>query len=74
MTQEIISSVLMREKEGKQSSTYYSSKVLKGLKLNYPPLDKLTFVVMISVTKLQPYFKSHTIEVRTKLLITKGVA
>lgn len=65
---ETISLILVREEEGEQSPVYYTSQVLKGAELNYLPLEKLAFAVMMSVTKLQPYFESQTIEVRTNYL------
>lgn len=59
--QEIISFVLVLEDKGEQIPVYYASEVLKGAELNYPPLKKLTIAVLMSATKLRPYFESQTI-------------
>lgn len=64
MNEEIVSSVLIREEEGEQKPIYYTSQVLKGFELNYPPLEKLALVIIITTTKLKPYFEAIQKEVR----------
>lgn len=64
ITQETVSSVLVQEDKREQSPIYYASQALKGEELNYPPLEKLAFTVLMLANKLRPYFESHTIEVR----------
>lgn len=50
---------------------YYASQVLKGIELDYLPLEKLAFVVLMSATKLCPYLKSHIIKVRINYPLQK---
>lgn len=57
--------MLVREDEGGQNPVYYANEDLKEAELNYWPLEKLAFAVMLSTTKLRPCFEFHTIEVRT---------
>lgn len=69
--QKIMSSMLVQEGKREQSPIYYASQVLKGDELNYIPLKKLAFAVLMSTTKLHPYFESHTIEVTTNYPLQK---
>lgn len=69
--QETMSSMFVWEDKGEQSPAFYASQVLKGEKLNYPPLEKLAFAVLMAATKLWPYFESHTIEVRKNYPLQK---
>ncbi len=71
VTKETISLVLVREEEGKQLPIYYTNQMLKGSKLNYPILEKVTYAVLIVATKLKPYFEAHTMKVRTNYLLRK---
>lgn len=65
--------MLIQEDKGEQNLVYYASQVLNGAELNYLSLslEKLAFVVLMSAIKLRPYFKSHTIEVRTNYPLQK---
>lgn len=64
VTQEIMGSILVREEDNEQSLNYYANGVLKRPELNYAPLEKLAFIMIMATTKLRPYLKAHTIEVR----------
>ncbi|XP_043818253.1 uncharacterized protein LOC122725281, partial [Manihot esculenta] len=52
-------------------SIFIPSAIDEGGELNYPPLAKLALAVLMSATKLRPYFDSHTIEVRTDYPLRK---
>ncbi|KAK3034435.1 hypothetical protein RJ639_034672 [Escallonia herrerae] len=60
-----VSTVLIREEEGKQRPVYYISKVLQDVETRYPRIDKVALVLVTSARKLRPYFQSHTIVVLT---------
>ncbi|KAK3021186.1 hypothetical protein RJ639_045564 [Escallonia herrerae] len=60
-----VSTVLIREEEGKQRPVYYISKVLQDVKTRYPRIDKVALALVTSARKLRPYFQSHTIVVLT---------
>ncbi|KAK2997424.1 hypothetical protein RJ639_025059 [Escallonia herrerae] len=58
-----VSTVLIREEEGKQRHVYYISKVLQDVETRYPRIDKVALALVTSARKLRPYFQSHTIVV-----------
>ncbi|CAA0841402.1 Unknown protein, partial [Striga hermonthica] len=60
-----ISAVLIREEGLLQSPIYYVSKALHDAELRYPPMEKLTFALVVAARKLRPYFQEHSITVRT---------
>ncbi|KAK3010195.1 hypothetical protein RJ639_011946 [Escallonia herrerae] len=60
-----VSTVLIREEEGKQRPVYYISKVLQDVETRYPRIDKVALALVISARKLRPYFQSHTIVLLT---------
>ncbi|KAK3038390.1 hypothetical protein RJ639_030290 [Escallonia herrerae] len=60
-----VSTVLIREEEGKQRPVYYISKVLQDVETRYPRIDKVALALVISARKLRPYFQSHTVVVLT---------
>ncbi|GKV15561.1 hypothetical protein SLEP1_g26343 [Rubroshorea leprosula] len=65
ISDEAISSILMREEAKQQKPIYYISSVLHGLELRYPIAEKAALVVVTSAWKLRPYFQSHPIIVLT---------
>ncbi|KAL2228546.1 UNVERIFIED_CONTAM: Retrovirus-related Pol polyprotein from transposon gypsy [Sesamum indicum] len=60
-----LSSVLVREEDGKQSPVYYVSKMLQGAKKKYIQIKKLALALVTTARKLRPYFQSHPIVVLT---------
>ncbi|KAK3027560.1 hypothetical protein RJ639_042329 [Escallonia herrerae] len=60
-----VSTVLIREEEGKQRPVYYISKVLQDVETRYPRIDKVALALVTSARKLRPYFQSHSIVVLT---------
>ncbi|GKV41376.1 hypothetical protein SLEP1_g48919 [Rubroshorea leprosula] len=65
ISDEAISSVLVREEARQQKPIYYISSVLHGAKLRYPIAEKAALAVVTSARKLRPYFQSHPIIVLT---------
>ncbi|GKV25870.1 hypothetical protein SLEP1_g35251 [Rubroshorea leprosula] len=65
ISDEAISSVLVKEETKQQKPIYYISSVLHGAKLRYPIAEKAALAVVTSARKLRPYFQSHPIIVLT---------
>ncbi|GAA0146457.1 hypothetical protein LIER_06405 [Lithospermum erythrorhizon] len=63
MSRRAVGTVLVREAEAIQKLIYYVSHVLHGLEENYPIIDVFTFALVISASKLKPYFESYRIKV-----------
>ncbi|KAL0394718.1 UNVERIFIED_CONTAM: hypothetical protein Slati_4438000 [Sesamum latifolium] len=64
-TPQVVSSVLIREEEGKQLPIYYVSKVLNGAEGRYTPIEKMALALVVTARRLRPYFLSHPIGVKT---------
>ncbi|KAL0453904.1 UNVERIFIED_CONTAM: hypothetical protein Slati_1368500 [Sesamum latifolium] len=60
-----VSSVLIREEDGKQLPIYYVSKVLNGAEGRYTPIEKMALALVVTARRLRPYFLSHPIGVKT---------
>ena len=60
-----VSAALVREEEKVQKPVYYTSRVLRGAKERYPPMEKLAFALVTAARKLKPYFQAHTVNVLT---------
>ncbi|KAL0453792.1 UNVERIFIED_CONTAM: Retrovirus-related Pol polyprotein from transposon gypsy [Sesamum latifolium] len=65
VSEEAVSSVLVREQEKIQNPVYYVSKMLQGAEKRYTPIEKLALALVITSRKLRPYFQSHKIVVLT---------
>ncbi|KAL0344699.1 UNVERIFIED_CONTAM: hypothetical protein Sradi_4301200 [Sesamum radiatum] len=60
-----VSSVLIREEDGKQLPIYYLSKVLNGAEGRYTSIEKMTLALVVTARRLRPYFLSHPVGVKT---------
>lgn len=65
VTEESISSVLVREEETHQLPIYYVSKSLLPAEARYPDMEKLALALITTSRKLRPYFQAHSIRVLT---------
>ena len=63
------SSILVWEESKVQHPVYYVSKRLLDAELRYQDMEKLTYTLVFSSRKLQPYFQAHTIEVLTSYFL-----
>uniref|UniRef100_A0A803PQG2 Reverse transcriptase/retrotransposon-derived protein RNase H-like domain-containing protein n=1 Tax=Cannabis sativa TaxID=3483 RepID=A0A803PQG2_CANSA len=61
-----VSTVLVREVNGKQQPVYYVSKTLLDAETKYSQLEKLSLALITERRKLRPYFQCHPIVVLTK--------
>ena len=66
-----VSTVLIQEKDNIQQPVYFVSKVLKDAELNYPPLEKAAYSILITSRKLRYYFQAHPIVVLTNMPLAK---
>ncbi|KAL0431117.1 UNVERIFIED_CONTAM: Retrovirus-related Pol polyprotein from transposon.6 [Sesamum radiatum] len=64
-TPQAVSSVLIREKEGRQLPIYYVSKVLNGAEERYTIIEKMALALVVTTRRLRLYFLSHPIGVKT---------
>ena len=56
---------LIREEEEVQRPVYYTSQAFQGVEVNYPRLEKITFVLVVASRKLRHYFQAHPIVIMT---------
>ncbi|XP_064955577.1 uncharacterized protein LOC135607564 [Musa acuminata AAA Group] len=61
-SQNVVSSVLVKEASGGQQSVYYTSHTLNGPEERYPPIEKLALALVLAARKLHAYFQTHLIE------------
>ncbi|GKU88551.1 hypothetical protein SLEP1_g2801 [Rubroshorea leprosula] len=71
VTEEAVSSVLLREENKSQKPVCYVSKVLQGAEQNYSLVEKAAFALVCTARKLRAYFQSHQIVVYTDLPLRK---
>ncbi|GKU90839.1 hypothetical protein SLEP1_g4783 [Rubroshorea leprosula] len=71
VTEEAVSSVLLREENKHQKPICYVSKVLQGAEQNYPLAQKAAFALVSTARKLRAYFQSHQIVVYTDFPLRK---
>ena len=57
------SSVMVREEEGVQYPTYYTSKTMLDAETRYPLLEKWAFALVVAARKRRPYFQAFPISV-----------
>ncbi|KAL0303749.1 UNVERIFIED_CONTAM: hypothetical protein Sradi_6243000 [Sesamum radiatum] len=65
ISEEAVSSVLVREQEKTQNSVYYVRKMLQGAERRYTQIEKLVLALVVTARKLRPYFQSHKVIVIT---------
>ncbi|KAL2251632.1 UNVERIFIED_CONTAM: Retrovirus-related Pol polyprotein from transposon [Sesamum indicum] len=59
VSENAVSSVLVREDGGQQNPIYYVSKMLQGSELRCTEMEKLALALVVTARKLRPYFQSH---------------
>ncbi|KAL2230582.1 UNVERIFIED_CONTAM: Retrovirus-related Pol polyprotein from transposon [Sesamum indicum] len=65
VSENAVSSVLVREEANNQNPIYYVSKMLQGAELRYSEMEKLALALVVTARKLRPYFQSHKVVVLT---------
>ncbi|GJZ18291.1 reverse transcriptase domain-containing protein [Tanacetum coccineum] len=62
---EVVTAVLMMEREAKQMPIYFFSRVLQGPEINYTPMENLVLALVHASKRIKRYFQAHTIIVIT---------
>ncbi|XP_050224437.1 uncharacterized protein LOC126674101 [Mercurialis annua] len=70
---ETAAAVLVKEDKGLQTPVYYLSRVLKGLEVRYPKIEKFALALKVAAEKLRRYFEAHIIVVRTNQPLRKAL-
>ena len=64
---------LTKEEEKVWKPLYYTRKALRGVEGQYPPMEKLVFLLVTATRKLKPYFQAHVINVLTDHPLKKAM-
>ena len=54
-----VSSVLLREEEGRHKTVFYTSKMLLDAEMRYNTMEKMVLALVTTKKKLRRYFVSH---------------
>ncbi|KAL2240129.1 UNVERIFIED_CONTAM: Retrovirus-related Pol polyprotein from transposon [Sesamum indicum] len=65
VSENAVSSVLVREEASNQNPVYYVSKMLQGAESRYSEMEKLALALIVTARKLRPYFQAHKVVVLT---------
>jgi len=65
VTHSAIGSVLVYDEGRKQSPVYFTSRTLQPVEERYQIIEKLVLALIFSVRRLQHYFRSHSMTVKT---------
>lgn len=65
VSENTVSSVLVREEKKAQNPVYYVSKMLQGAERIYTMIEKLVLALVVTARRLRPYFQSHKVVVLT---------
>ena len=68
-----VSAALIREENRVQLPVYYVSQAFQGAEARYPPIEKITFALIVASRKLCPYFQANPIIVMTDQPIKKAM-
>ena len=69
-----VSAALIREENRVQLPMYYVSQAFQGAKAGYPPIEKITFALIVALRKLRPYFQANPIIVMTDQPVRKAMS
>ena len=68
-----VSATLIREENRVKLPVYYVSQAFQGAEARYPPIEKITFALIVDSSKLCPYFQANPIIVMTDQSIKKAM-
>ena len=68
-----VSAALIKEENRVQLPVYYVSQAFQGVEARYPPIEKITFALIVASRKLRPYFQANLIIVMTDQPIKKAM-
>jgi len=65
VSEDAVSAILVAEWVKEPIPVYYVSHALAGAEMNYPPIEKFAYALVMASRKLRPYFEAHKILVLT---------
>lgn len=68
-SKDVISSVLVVDRQGRQLPIYFMSRALQEDEINYPITEKLVLALIYTAQGLRQYFQAHQVEVLTSCSI-----
>ena len=71
MSNNAVSSALIKEEENVQKPVYYTSQAFQGTEANYLRIEKIAIALLVASRKLRPYFQAQSIVVMTDQPIRK---
>ena len=71
MSNNAVSSALIKEEENVQKPVYYTSQAFQGTEANYLRIEKIAIALLVASRKLRPYFQAQSIAVMTDQPIRK---
>ncbi|XP_071714994.1 uncharacterized protein [Rutidosis leptorrhynchoides] len=69
VAKEAFGSVLIVEREKIQKPVYFISKALTGSEINYAPIEKFVYALILTSLRLRRYFQGHPVHVLTNMSI-----
>ena len=69
-----VNTALIREENRVQLPVYYVSQAFQGAEARYPPIEKITFALIVASRKLRPYFQANPIIVMTDQPVRKAMS
>ena len=69
-----VSAALIREENRVQLPVYYVNQAFQGAEARYPPIEKITFALIVASRKLRPYFQANPIIVMTDQPVRKAMS
>ena len=67
ITDTVVGSVLVQEKERSQKIIYFYSHTLKGAEKRYQRIEKVALAILMTTRKLRVYFQSFKVKIKTDL-------
>ena len=67
MSDNALSTVLVRNDNGHHKPIYYVSHALQGAESRYTKLEKFALAVIVTAWRLRPYFQAHPVTVLTDM-------
>ena len=67
----VVSSTLIREEENVQKLVYYTNQAFQGTEASYPRMEKIAFALLVASRKLCSYFQAQSIVLMTDQPIRK---
>ncbi|XP_071699261.1 uncharacterized protein [Rutidosis leptorrhynchoides] len=66
---EAFGSVLVAERDKIQKHVYFVSKALTGSEINYAPIEKFVYALILTSRRLRRYFQGHPVHVLTNMTV-----